>query len=96
MPFIISRLTQYFIRKFAAPRLGNTFVETKIIHLLKMKIPELQNETKNRLINLVDQAIKYTKEGKNVELSTLQREIDKFIYKLYGLNSDEISLIEST
>lgn len=96
LPFIISRLTQYFIRKFAAPRLGNTFVETKIIHLLKMKIPELQNETKNRLINLVDQAIKYTKEGKNVELSTLQREIDKFIYKLYGLNSDEISLIEST
>lgn len=94
LPFIISRLTQYFIRKFAAPRLGNTFVETKIIHLLKMRIPDLQNENKKRLTDLVDKAIKYTKEGGNVELGILQKEIDKFIYELYELDSKEIEIVE--
>ena len=46
LPFIISRVAQYFIRTFAAPRLGNIFVETKIVHLMKLGIPKLS--TKDR------------------------------------------------
>lgn len=33
LPLILSSLANYYIRTFAAPRLGNTYVETKIIHL---------------------------------------------------------------
>ena len=46
LPFVISRVAQYFIRTFAAPRLGSTFVETKIFHLLKFSIPTMDASTK--------------------------------------------------
>ena len=48
LALINSRLCQYFIRMFAAPRLGNTFVETKIIHLLKFPIPRTNSSLKIR------------------------------------------------
>jgi adenine-specific DNA-methyltransferase len=38
LPLILSSLANYFIRTFAAPRLGNTYIETKIIHLNRIPV----------------------------------------------------------
>ncbi len=40
LPLLLSTFANYFIRTFAAPRLGNTYVETKIIHLNKIPVSE--------------------------------------------------------
>ncbi len=34
-----SKFAQYYIRRIIAPRIGSSFVETKIVHLLKIPIP---------------------------------------------------------
>jgi hypothetical protein len=102
LPFITSKLPQYFIRTFAAPRLGNTFVETKIIHLLKFKIPKISDNQKENILKIVDcilEVIKYGDYAKNLVMQAKVREyeeqIDQMVYKLYGLTEEEIKAIES-
>jgi hypothetical protein len=38
LPLILSSLANYYIRTFAAPRLGDTYIETKIIHLNRIPV----------------------------------------------------------
>jgi hypothetical protein len=40
LPLILSKFSNYYIRVFAAPRLGDTFIETKIFHILKIPYPK--------------------------------------------------------
>ncbi len=94
LPFIVSKLSQYFIRKFSAPRLGNTFVETKIIHLLKMRVPKLSEKEKERIVEMVNNAILLTQNNSLDKLKELQYEIDRVVYRLYGLTDAETETIE--
>ena len=80
LPFIISKISQYFIRTFAAPRLGSTFIETKIFHLLKFRLP-INTTYKDLLINLVEYIL-YLKQY-NLESIFLERLIDAMVYELY-------------
>lgn len=38
LPLILSSLANYYVRTFAAPRLGDTYIETKIIHLNRIPV----------------------------------------------------------
>jgi adenine-specific DNA-methyltransferase len=96
LPFIISPITQYFIRKFAAPRLGNTFVETKIIHLLKFCIPDLDTTTKRRIATLVDKIMDAQNDGEAVDVSPIEAEIESLVYDLYGLTKTDIGIIKGS
>jgi len=80
LPFIISKPAQYFIRTFAAPRLGSTFIETKIFHLLKFRIPT-KTKFKNVFVNLVDYI--FILKNKNIDSTFFQRVIDAMVYELY-------------
>ncbi|MDR1881874.1 MAG: Eco57I restriction-modification methylase domain-containing protein [Prevotella sp.] len=109
LPFIISKVAQYYIRKFAAPRLGNTFVETKIYHLLKFKIPHVSETQQELIITLVDIII-FLKNNNNKEISTtvsneiianyFEKVIDACVYELYfedeikSSNTDVLSLLQ--
>ena len=94
LPFINSRICQYFIRTFAAPRLGNTFVETKIIHLLKFPVPKPNADEKERLHSLVLGIINQRQDDINRDTKPAEEEINLLIYHLYGLNYDEVKVIE--
>ena len=101
LPLIISNIAQYFIRTFAAPRLGNIFVETKMIHLLKFRIPDLTFEEKNLIRNQVDKILSimnerdYSKNStKQAKVREYEKQIDKMVYKLYGFTKEEIQIIE--
>ena len=80
LPFIISKLAQYFIRTFAAPRLGSTFIETKIFHLLKFRIPT-ETTFKNIIVNFVE-FILYLKHHSRDSL-LFEHIIDAMVYELY-------------
>lgn len=94
LPFILAPITQYFIRKFAAPRLGDTFVETKIIHLLRFRIPPLSPATQNNITRLVDRILAAKARDAAADVSGLEREIDQLVYRLYGLTPEEINIVE--
>jgi hypothetical protein len=104
LPFINSKISQYFIRTFASPRLGSTFIETKIFHLLKFKIPSLSDEQKNYIKTLVDcileirdrEKVDYsTNLSENHQIEELKTKINNFLYSLYEFTDEEIRIIES-
>ena len=101
LPIIVCKLAQYYIRTFAAPRLGDIFVETKILHLLKFRIPELSDLDSNKVLSIVDRILSLTQSAdylqnqtKQAKVKILEREINQLVYKLYGLTEDEIAIIE--
>jgi len=93
--FINSKFSQYFIRKILAPRLGNTYVETKIIHLLELKLTNglIGN---NNLQVLTDQIITAKKSNPQADTTSLEAEIDQLVYELYGLTEEEIQIVEES
>ncbi|WIH81416.1 hypothetical protein [Brachyspira pilosicoli] len=79
-------------------RLSNQYVEI-------IPIPEPDKDTKSKLVNLVDSIIDLNKklsseknpntiEMLNARIQAVDKAIDKIVYALYGLNDDEIGIIE--
>ncbi|MDR3222420.1 MAG: N-6 DNA methylase [Methanobrevibacter sp.] len=73
----------------------------------KLPIPEISLEEQESFIELCDRMIELKKdlaisktphEKKliNIQIETVDREIDQKIYKLYGLNDEEISIVEGS
>ena len=94
LPFINSKVCQYFIRTFAAPRLGNCFVETKIFHLLKFPIPTAPPSKREAIINLVNEIIESKKRDISCDTSLTENILNILVYYLYGFNYDEVLIID--
>jgi len=63
----------------------------------QLPIPPLTSQNQpiaNQIIALVDQILSAKNQNPEVDTSELEREIDKLVYKLYGLTEEEIKLIE--
>lgn len=61
LPLILSSLANYYVRTFAAPRLGDTYIETKIIHLNRIPVSKYllaRGETFRILTDLIIGALK--------------------------------------
>jgi len=96
LPIVLSKFANFFIRTFAAPRLCNTFTETKIFHLLKMPLPkEIFNniDIQKSLLTFVDKII--TKKEAGEDTNTEEQKIDIMVYKLYELTYEEVKIVES-
>ncbi len=94
LPFLISKPAQYFVRTFAAPRLGSTFIETKIIHLLRLRIP-FSNTSASEIRKIVDKIIKAKEQNSETDTDNLEKQLEKIIYSLYNFTEEEISVIEN-
>jgi hypothetical protein len=88
-----SKFSNYYIRRIIAPSLGNTFVETKIIHLLKLPINK-DVLTSEELTKTVNQLLDEKKKSPTADTTTLETQIDQLVYKLYDLTEEEIKIIE--
>ena len=87
LPFLISKSAQYFIRTFAAPRLGSTFIETKIIHLLKLRIPS-PDTSASEILKIVDKIIKAKELNSETDTINLEKQLEKIIYRPEGLTEE--------
>ena len=96
LPFINSRICQFFIRTFAAPRLGDSFIETKIIHLLKFPIPSTTSDQYCSIITFVNKILLSKKDKPQADATALELKIDILIYLLYGLTWDEVQVVENS
>ena len=98
-----SQLAQYYIRKHIAPKIGSTFIETKIFHLEKIPVPErifnncesLLNKTRN-IIVLQKRFLRDDENVDNVkrQINEVQNDINELIYKHYDLTDQLIKTIE--
>jgi type I restriction-modification system DNA methylase subunit len=83
LPLILSSLANYYIRTFAAPRLGDTYIETKIIHLDRIPVSAdllRQSSLFLPLTNLMILAVKEKLQSQNQFLSDL---IDACVLECY-------------
>lgn len=97
LPLLLSSFSNYYIRTFCAPRLGDTFIETKIIHLLKIPIPiNLFNDfqVQKKLKDFVDNIINIKIINSDTDTSDLEAKIDLMVYKLYELTYAEVLVVE--
>lgn len=93
---LISKFANYYIRTFACPRLGGTFIETKIVHLLSLPIPNASSEKISQIVSLVDSIIEEKKKDINKDISKIESELDDNILDIYGLTKEERSIIRNS
>jgi hypothetical protein len=63
-------------------------------HLRNLPIPNISLEQQQPIIALVEQILSAKKENSSADTSVLEKEIDRLVYELYGLDDKEIKIIE--
>lgn len=86
-----SKLTTYIYKNYTGED-GRAFAEVKPKNIRKLYIPKVEKDIQNEFAKIVDRIIELKKIGKNT--SKLECLIDKKVYAFYGLNSQEIAMVE--
>ena len=55
---------------------------------------EVDKKTLKEIEGLVDEILKIKSENSSGDVSIIEKEIDKIVYKLYNLNDGEIRIVE--
>ena len=85
-----SKLLDWIFRK------TSTNNHVNIYELEALPIPEINSKNKkleDKIVNLVDRIIEGKKSG--IDMRELEEEVDRLVYKLYGLTEEEINIIEN-
>ncbi|TWO27899.1 DUF7149 domain-containing protein [Campylobacter insulaenigrae] len=64
----------------------------------RIPIPKINSKNEklaNKLVSLVDEILNLKEQDKNANTQELESQIDKIVYKLYNLTTDEIKIIEN-
>ena len=86
-----SKLINYYY-KATTSESGKVFAQVKIGILRQLPIKFTTNQTV--FTKIVEQIIESKKEDPNADTSGLEGEIDELVYHLYGLNDEEIAIVE--
>jgi len=70
---------------------GTTFTKKMINDL---PIPEITSHDRVKLVSIVDRILSAKKRDPKADTTTLEREIDRLVYDLYGLTPEEIKIVE--
>ena len=60
----------------------------------KLPIPLVSSAQQQKLVNLVDKILVAKKDNPDADTTKLESEIDSLVYELYGLNAEDIAIIE--
>ena len=69
--------------------------QIRVDSVKKIPICINQKSYNNQIIGLVDQILKAKQLNPMVDTSSLDLEIDKLVYQIYGLTEEEINIVES-
>ena len=88
-----SKCWDFIFKKFyAGGGLGDEGFRYKSEFMLDTAIPEIDKKTEKEIVNLVEKVIGGKKKG--IDTREFEEEIDKIVYGLYNLSSEEIKIIE--
>jgi len=93
LAFLNSKLCLFYFGLIANSS-GMDTTQWKKFALEKVPVPKLSVADQKPFITLVDKILETKKMSAEADTTKLEMEIDNLFYKLYGLNEDEIALIE--
>lgn len=85
-----------FIYSHINPEKGETLAQVKKKHLEQLPLPKISDKNPELIIELVDKILENKRQNPNADTTELEREIDEIVYELYGLNEEEIAIIEES
>jgi hypothetical protein len=87
-----SSLSQYQLNLLTFEKTKGAFTKARIFHYYKLPIKIIDGKKQQPFIKLVDEILR--KKKANQDTSTLEKEIDVLVYKLYELTYDEVKIID--
>lgn len=64
--------------------------------LSEIPIKKASSDIQNSIVKIVDEIMNLKKSNPNHDISSLERQIDAIVYKLYSLTDTEIKIIEQS
>ena len=89
-----SKVTNYIYQNITQ-EIGRGFAQVKPVNVRKLYIPNIGLDQQNEIIALVDKILEAKKADASADTSSLEKEIDLLVYKLYNLSEKEIEIVES-
>lgn len=91
-----SRLVGFWIANSGEKTKQNLFPRISMASLKLIPLPEISDEENNTIGKLALQVINMKTSERQADTSALEAEIDRLVYKLYGLTEEEIAIVEGT
>ncbi|MEN9549180.1 MAG: hypothetical protein RIR12_1771 [Bacteroidota bacterium] len=85
---------RWYYLKFETTHMAGGYLRFDIPYLEKLPIPKISKKTETKLINLTDKIISKKKQDIASDTTSLEKEIDHLVYKLYELTYDEVKVID--
>jgi methylase of polypeptide subunit release factors len=94
LAYLNSRLGSWLFRNmFYDKHLGGDYISINATLLKKIPIKIISNTDQNHFAILVDKILEAKKSDANANTTSLEREIDVMVYKLYGLTEEERRIV---
>lgn len=93
LAIINSKLNKYFW-KIMFSDFKTSFPQVTIFSLKQIPLPNLEDKLCSEIIELSNKIITLKDNELNADTLSLEAEIDQLIYQLYGLNDEEIRIVE--
>jgi len=90
-----SNLCTYFFSKFlSTDTLQGSYSSIYPEDLRQIPIKKVDSEQEEKVVNAVNEILKLKQINPNNDISILEEKIDKLVYELYGLDKEEIRIVE--
>ena len=90
-----SYLVQYFFQQIA-PTSGIGTLRWKKVYVERIPIPKINKDQQYPFIHLIDRILEVKATNSAADTSALEAEIDRLVYQLYGLTTEEIAMVEGS
>lgn len=81
---------------FNSLKMSGGFLNIGTRELLSIPIPESSDEKKEKIVDYVNRILQMKAVNSFAETSSLESQIDVLVYQLYGLNEEEIKIVEQS
>ena len=95
--YVLAILSSSYIKYLWGARYSDNkklFPKIKGYQLRELPIPNVGKEQQDIITSKVEQVLAIKEDAPDADTSALEREIDKLVYRLYGLTDDEIAIVE--
>jgi hypothetical protein len=91
---ILNSSLTFFLFRNILPKLRGDFYEPSYVYFKDFPIASANDSERKEIASLVDKILAQKKKDPTVDISALESEIDRAVYKLYNLTPDEVKIIE--
>ena len=87
-----SKLLNYYFNSYKDEE-GRAFAQVKTVDIKNLPFIEIESD---EIIQIVEKILISKKQNPNIDVALYEAQIDKIVYSIYNLSSEEVELIEKT